>query len=391
MRSDNVSSLYIHIPFCVKKCAYCDFLSFASSDFREEYMTVLCREIQNIGLEMGTDARTVLKTIFIGGGTPSVLTIDEINMLGSSLNNTFDLSQLEEFTIEANPESIEYNKVKVWRAIGVNRVSMGVQSTDETLLKILGRVHNWDMAKRAYHMLRDAGVDNINMDIMFSLPEQRLDQIKKTMDDIITLNPEHISAYSLIIEQGTKFYQLYEKNMLLLPDEDMDRYMYHWLIDRLESAGYRQYEISNFARQSTSGKYMYCKHNLVYWNTESYYGVGLGASSYINGRRMVNYTDFYQYKSAVNNDKTPIKSYENIGVEEEQFEMIMLGLRLNSGVDLFKFKEKFGFFPKQKWSKIIQKWIDDGGLIYGRSDNKDYLRLTEYGRDIANMIIMDFM
>ncbi len=373
------SSLYIHIPFCVKKCSYCDFLSFASvdNDIRSRYMDALCMEIESI-----TEDKLKLKTIFVGGGTPSILNSSEIHMLGRSISKTFDLSELEEFSIEANPESVSLDKIKAWQDIGINRVSMGMQSSADDELKTLGRVHSWEVAKRAYDIFRQSGIKNVNIDLMFSLPNQSLKQWEHTVDSVIQLNPEHISAYSLIIEEDTEFFNTYENGFLNTPTQEQDRAMYHSLISKLNAAGYHQYEISNFAKQD-----MECKHNMVYWNADQYYGVGLGASGYIDRKRYSNYTNFDDYINAVKSGNFAIKTTELITDEDAQFEQIMLGLRLNRGVDIQNFKDKFGFFPYDKWRNEIDKWINAGGLII----EKHYLRLTDYGRDIANSIIIDFL
>ncbi len=445
------SSLYIHIPFCVKKCDYCDFLSFGmaqleekesenykkinilnekndlndsknlsnelndfnSKSIRTRYMKALCKEIENLNISndkshcdndftslqneyyIGNkhygckdikNYKTKLKTIFIGGGTPSILNLDEINMLGVAIKKTFDLSELEEFTIEVNPESVDLEKILAWKNIGVNRISMGVQSSTDDELQNLGRIHSWEMAQSAYNILRKARINNINIDIMFSLPNQTFEQWQNTIENIIKLNPEHISAYSLIVEEGTKFYNMYENGILNLPSEEDDRKMYHYLINRLMKDGYYQYEISNFSKKNRE-----CRHNLVYWNAYEYYGVGLGASGYVNGVRVSNYTDFDKYINSVMSGDTTICTKELIDNKQAEFEKIMLGFRLNKGVDIVNFKNKFGFKPYQKWESIIDKWIRLGGLIYASEDNRDYLRLTDYGRDIANTVISDFL
>lgn len=248
IKKNTKTSLYIHIPFfCAQKCAYCDFVSFAADhDFRSQYMNALCKELKIIG---ETFNRPALRTIFIGGGTPSLLNTEEIKLLGNSINSAFKLDSIEEFSIEANPGTVDMESLGQWKEIGVNRISMGVQSMNDELLKKLGRIHSAKVVKDSFEILRRSGFDNINLDIMFGLPDQTAENMNQTIDDILELGPEHISAYSLKVEEGTPFDRLVDSGNLTLPTEDEDREMYHGLIHKLAKAGYGQYEISNFAKK----------------------------------------------------------------------------------------------------------------------------------------------
>lgn len=392
------TSLYIHIPFCAQKCAYCDFVSFRSDPaFRSAYMNTLCKEIALYGISAENDAqlendtqsgnetyakKRILHTIFIGGGTPSLLTKDEIEQLGSALNRVFELAEIEEFTIEANPGTLDEDKLKAWKRLGVNRISMGVQSMDDILLKKLGRIHTASEARQSYTLLRQLGFDNINLDIMFGLPGQTIENLLQTLDKIIELGPEHISAYSLKIEEGTPFDALYSKGLIEVPSEDTERQMYHALIHKLASAGYNQYEISNFSKPGKT-----CAHNLVYWKGAPYYAFGLAAHGYVDGVRTGNYADWPSYKAQVEVGKKPIESRESISEAEAAFEYIMLGLRLNEGVDLKAYEEQFGMSILESYKMVIEKQTQQNTLII----EKGYMKLTGYGMDIANVVIAEFM
>ncbi len=374
------TSLYIHIPFCAQKCAYCDFVSFRTDPaFRSAYMNTLCDEIALYDTEA---EKRILHTIFIGGGTPSLLTKAEIDQLGKALKQVFELGDMKEFTIEANPGTLDEEKLRAWKKIGVNRISMGVQSMDDALLKKLGRIHTANEARQSFEMLRALGFENINLDIMFGLPDQTVENLLETLSEIIELGPEHISAYSLKIEEGTPFDALYSKGLIEIPSEGTEREMYHALITKLASAGYRQYEISNFSKAGKS-----CIHNLVYWKGAPYYAFGLAAHGYVDGVRTGNFADWAAYKAKVDAGERPIESKEEISEADAAFEYIMLGLRLNEGVDLHEYKEKFGMDLLEIYKSVLEKQMQQKTLIV----EEGYMKLTAYGMDIANHVIAEFM
>lgn len=373
-------SLYIHIPFCAQKCAYCDFVSFTcDKDFRQIYMETLCKELDLIGLQKN---KPHIKTIFIGGGTPSLLSIREIQMLGACLQRNFNLDGLLEFTIESNPGTVEGEKLMKWRQIGVDRVSMGVQSMNDDLLKKLGRIHSAQVARESFHIIRSSGIENINLDLMFGLPDQTIEDLKETLDEVLALGPDHISAYSLKIEEDTPFERMLDKKELRLPSEEEDREMYHFLIEALKDKGFKHYEISNFALEGKA-----CKHNLVYWKGAPYFAAGLAAHGYVDGVREGNHTDFAKYKEAVEKGQKPVQTRELISCEEAAFEYIMLGLRLSEGVDLRDFQNQFGYKMQDRFKDVIQRQLDQG--LVRLTD--DYLALTAYGLDVSNQVMADYM
>lgn len=378
--SKSIKSLYIHIPFCEQKCGYCDFLSFSTDkEFRKLYMETLFLELEHLGK---TQNKPLLETIFIGGGTPSLLTEKQIDALGLQLNRWFDIKKIEEFSIEVNPETIDSEKAMAWKHIGVNRISMGIQSSNDNTLKDLGRIHTWHKARNSYLLLRQAGFQNINVDVMFGLPHQNFADWQKTIDDILSLEPDHVSAYGLTVEQGTPFEKLYEKGLLNLPQEEEERKMYHHLVKRLNQEGVFQYELSNFARKNRA-----CRHNLVYWSGQEYYAVGMGAHSYVSGVRQANHTDFSLYKKAIDEGLFPVKNTEVLSEKDKAFEAIMLGLRLNEGVFFHAFEKRFGYRIEDKWASEIKSFIDTGAL----QKSKTALTLTDYGRDIANTVMAAFL
>lgn len=290
-------ALYVHIPFCVKKCNYCDFLSFSSDDdTKRKYLDALYRE--SIFWKNKLSGRYRIKTVFVGGGTPTCLLASELERLGDIIKQ-FDIDDNAEFTIEANPGTLDNEKINAIKKMGVNRVSLGLQSTVDKELKLLGRIHTYEEFLESYHLLRDAGFDNINIDLMSDIPKQSFESYRKTLERVVSLKPEHISSYSLIIEPGTVFYRMYEDGILDIADEDTDRQMYSYTKKFLEENGYHRYEISNYCKKDRE-----CKHNLVYWNLDDYIGIGLGASSYFEGARFSNFSEMKKYQDIMYSDKT---------------------------------------------------------------------------------------
>lgn len=373
-------SLYIHIPFCKSKCNYCDFLSFDNKDsVKREYVNALINEIKSYS-EIAKEYS--VKSIFIGGGTPSILSCSDIEKIFDSLKLYYNIDTDAEITIEANPGTLDEEKIKVLLSSQVNRISMGLQSCNNGLLKKLGRIHTWEEFLNNYNMIRNSGLDNINIDLMFALPNQTISDIEDDLKKIISLRPEHISYYSLIIEEGTKFSSLYDDNKLVLPAEDVERDMY-WLIhDTLQDNGYKHYEISNYALDNRE-----CYHNKVYWKEEEYIGMGLGASSYFEGFRYKNINNLSNYID-INGDISKLKeSTEKISKKTSIEEYMFLGLRLLEGIDKIDFYNRWGHEIEYYYKDVIQELIEKGLII----EDGCRLRLTKKGIDVSNFALSMFL
>ena len=369
-------SLYIHIPFCKQRCFYCDFPTFAGKErFREDYVDALIKEIED------KCSNYLIKTIFIGGGTPSYLEEKELEKLLIAVSK-LNLSDKLEYSIECNPGTVNEDKLKIMKKYGINRISFGLQSCNNQLLKKIGRIHTFKEFLENYNLARKIGFNNINIDLMYGLPNLTIQDWKDTLEKISELRPEHISAYSLIIEEGTAFYKLYEKDKLELPSEDDERVMDKLTKDILKSNGYHQYEISNFALPGKE-----CEHNKVYWSLEEYIGVGSASSSYIDGYRLVNTSNINDYIEKINNNiSVVIDKYENT-IEDEMEEFVFMGLRMVSGIDLLKFKKKFGVDINSIYKEVIGKNIKDGLLVV--EENKMFL--TAKGMELSNSVMSDFI
>ena len=369
-------SLYIHIPFCKQRCFYCDFPTFSGKDhLREEYVDALIKEIRD------KCTKYLIKTIFIGGGTPSYLGENELEKLLKTVSE-LNLSKNIEYSMECNPGTVNEEKLKIMKKYGVNRISFGLQSCNDELLKNIGRIHTFKEFLENYKLARKIGFDNINIDLMYGLPNLTIEVWKDTLEEICKLKPEHISAYSLIIEEGTVFYNLYEKDKLKLPSEDDERIMDKITKDILINNGYHQYEISNFSLKNRE-----CEHNKVYWSLDEYIGVGSASSSYINGYRLTNESNICEYIRRVKlNEDTVVDKYKNLR-EDEIEEFIFMGLRMLSGIDLLKFNRKFGLDIYSIYKNVIEKNIDDGLLII----NKDRMYLTTKGVELSNRVMSDFI
>ena len=330
MKTKNIG-IYIHIPFCKRKCEYCDFVSYSNcNNLIPEYVKWLKYEIREIGdsnkldFENGLDDFVIVKTIYIGGGTPSVVDECYIREIMQELKNHFTISEDAEITIEVNPGTVDERKLASYRKSGINRLSIGLQSTNDKLLKLLGRIHSYEEFLSTYNMARKVGFSNINVDLMIGLPQQKLEDVEKTIEEIIKLNPEHISAYSLIIEEGTPFEKKIESGELQLPDEEVERKMY-WLVKKkLEEAGYNHYEISNFAKLGYESK-----HNTSCWNQEEYIGIGVAAHSYTNNVRYSTIESISEYINnfETNNESDNLIFHEKQNRESKMKEFMLLGLR----------------------------------------------------------------
>ena len=372
-------SLYIHIPFCMSKCSYCDFLSFANKDGKiEDYINALITELK-LYKERLSDYQ--IKTIFIGGGTPSNIDAVYIKKILKYINENYNVKNLEEVSIETNPGTLNKEKIKTYIESGINRVSMGVQSLNNDILKSIGRIHSDKDFYESFKLLREMGIGNINVDLMFGLPNQNMDDIIYSLDKMTDLGVEHISYYGLILEEGTPLYNLYEKGHIVLPTEEKERAMYHKIIRILKNKGYNHYEISNF---SLSG--YECCHNLTYWNINPYLGIGLNSHSNMDGLRFSNTIDLEEYIELLTKEKLPIINQEYIDEDTEIEEFCIMALRKIEGIDKSEFKRRFNREIEDMYSREIDKHVKNG-LI----KNNDNISLTSKGLDLSNLVEVDFL
>ncbi len=384
--------LYIHIPFCLRKCKYCDFLSAVSTkDQRQDYVESLCRKIRSY---KDLAKVSLVSSIFLGGGTPSILTGQQVKAIFEAIRDTFYLREDAEITMEMNPGTVTRDKLTAYKACGINRLSIGLQSTDSKELRALGRIHSYDEFLESYQMAREVGFDNINVDLMSAIPFQTRESYQRTLKKVANLTPppEHISAYSLIIEEGTPFYEIYgdrEGKKLSaedlemfgpLPGEEEERQMYRDTIEILESFGYHRYEISNYAKEGYE-----CRHNLGYWNRKDYLGIGSGAASLIENRR-------FRSPDLPGGEKEAEKDVEVLSREDQMEETMFLGLRTMKGVGAEKFYESFGLSLKEVYGEVIEKLLGQGLLEWtGEKSLDSYLRLTERGIDVSNYVMSEFL
>ena len=366
--------LYVHIPFCVRKCQYCDFLSGPSDEeTKDRYIEALLKEIR--AAEHTEDYEIV--SVFIGGGTPSALKAEAIASIMRTLQEQFFFCEDAEVTIEANPGTVDLEKLTIYRNVGINRLSLGLQSTDAEELKLLGRIHSYEEFLKSYEWAREAGFSNINIDLMFAIPGQTGEAWRQHLYQVAELNPEHISAYSLIIEEGTPFA---EQN-LDLPDEDTEYQMYEDTAEILERYGYRQYEISNYAKQG----YM-CRHNAGYWQRREYLGFGLGASSLYRGMRFSNTRRMQEYLKESRNPDQIRKDVTVLSRNEWIEEFMFLGLRMTEGISEKKFEENFDVRLMDVYGDILQKYEETGFMEHIETK----WRLTRKGIHVSNHILADF-
>lgn len=382
--------LYIHIPFCVKKCDYCDFLSFPCGDekIRDNYLRAVIRQLDYYS-ENSSKFKHI-SSIFIGGGTPSSLSEDELEKL---LSNVFEIvgeagNNFEkiEYTIECNPGTLTADKLEIMRKYGVNRISLGLQSANNDELKSLGRIHTFEDFVNSFNMARAAGFRNINVDLMSALPGQSLDSWKETLKKVTELEPEHISAYSLIIEEDTPFYELYGEDDSALPDEDTERDIYHFTKTFLAEHGFKRYEISNYAKLGFE-----CKHNCGYWTREDYAGIGLGAASLMNDTRYNELEDLEEYINSYLESESGLYAahIEHLKPFDCMGEFMFLGLRMMRGVSILDFKEKFNKDIYDVFGKAIKTSVEEG--LLETYDNGDKLRLTDRGIDVSNIVFARFI
>lgn len=369
-------SLYIHIPFCIQKCLYCDFPSYSGKEkLMNEYIDALNKEI------LQKAKKYSINSIFIGGGTPSYLNDSSLHSLLATLNK-LTLKEDLEFTVECNPGTLNKKNLGIMKKYKVNRLSMGLQSTKKSILKEIGRIHSYDEFKNNYLLARNMGFENINIDLMFGLPNQTLEDWKESLEEIAKLEPVHISAYSLIIEEGTPFYKLYEKDKLKLPDEEEERLMYLSTKNILNKYGYYQYEISNFAK---SGKE--CFHNKVYWKCNEYLGLGVSASSFIDEKRIKNIDGIEEYIEKIDKDENVIEQIHINDINDDMEEFIFMGLRMTEGIKINEFKKRFNKDIYEVYGDVIEKNIKKELLIC----NSEKLFLSSRGVEISNYVMSDFI
>ena len=370
--------LYIHIPFCVKKCNYCDFLSAPSSkQVQIAYMDTLQKEIEEKAIAYKD---WCVDTIFIGGGTPTSVPYETIVKMMDTVRAEFCLDKECEITIECNPGTVTGEALKAYRAAGINRLSIGLQSADDELLKELGRIHTYEQFLETYTWAREAGFENVNVDVMSGLPGQSIEQYEDALKKLVELHVEHISAYSLIIEEGTPFFKQYEEDQLDLPDEETERDMYYRTKTMLDEAGFSRYEISNYAKKGYE-----CRHNVRYWRREDYLGLGLGASSCMENVRFKNtdWLDEYVLESKYM-DKCDV---QELSSQECMEEFMFLGLRMTKGVSKTKFADTFGVTMNEVYERALSK-LKEQKLI---AEEDDFVFLTEYGLDVSNRVWVEFL
>ncbi|MEW9079017.1 radical SAM family heme chaperone HemW [Terrisporobacter glycolicus] len=370
--------LYIHIPFCISKCKYCDFNSYKLNlDEKRKYLSALQKEMKFYKEEVRE-----IDTIFIGGGTPSILNQGEIKFLFDNIKNNFSIKNNAEITMECNPGTLTLNKLKTMKECGVTRLSIGLQAVQNNHLEYIGRIHTYEEFEENYYQAKEVGFENINIDLMYALPNQSKKDWIESLEKIVKLNPTHISAYSLILEEGTELFKMYERKEFKLLDEDTDIEMYEYTINYLKSHGYDQYEISNYSKKGFE-----CKHNILYWKCQNYIGLGASASGFLNETRYNNLCELNKYENTINAGKKPIEWEEKLSIKDKIEESIFLGLRMNEGIKFKDFYKKYNIHFEEVYEKEINKLkkmklikISDEGMI-----------LTQKGREISNSVFVEFI
>ncbi|MCC8161366.1 MAG: radical SAM family heme chaperone HemW [Oscillospiraceae bacterium] len=365
-----MKGLYIHIPFCKRKCAYCDFVSYSGMEhLADKYIGALAAEAEEYRGE-------TIDSIFVGGGTPSLLSAAQIDKITRICTDTFNISPDCEFTFEANPGTLDDDKLKAMLSGGVNRISVGVQSFNDGELRKIGRIHDAQTAYNTICHIKETGFSNINIDLMTALPCQSMQSLKKTLDTAVSLPVTHISAYSLIVEDGTPLEREYSQGKLILPDEDTDREMYEYTVDFLRENGFKQYEISNFAREG-----MECRHNVKYWIGEEYIGLGAAAHSYMGSTRFFNTSDIESYISGAPREVTALTRKDKIS------EFMITGLRMMKGVSEKEFSRRFGEDISAVFGAELEKFIN---LKLMKYDGESY-SLTPMGINVSNSVLCEFV
>ena len=377
--------LYLHIPFCVRKCNYCDFFSASGTEEAQAaYVSAMIQEIQSYQELSG---EYEVQTIFLGGGTPSLLTPEQIEQIFNAIYHTFSVNENAEITMEMNPGTVNIEKLHAMKAAGVNRLSIGLQSAQNEELKMLGRIHTFEEFLETWKLIEQAGFKNRNIDLMSALPGQTIESYEDTLSKVLALEPEHISAYSLILEEGTVFYDWYEKGKLdcgawKLPSEEEEYAMGELTILRLAEAGMYRYEISNYAKPGKE-----CRHNLGYWDRVEYLGIGAGSSSLIKGERFDHIRDRKAYIEKIRNGESIPIDREILSVESQMEEFMYLGLRKVEGVSRTDFQNYFGKNVDDVYGKILDKLEEEQLLEF----SGDRIRLTHRGMDVSNCVLAEFL
>ena len=367
------TGIYVHIPFCLKKCNYCDFISDSNYELEDQYFEKLKTEIDD------SSSGRVINTIYFGGGTPSSVGSDNIRKVVRALKEKFDLANLEEMTIEVNPGTCNNDNIQDYYEMGFNRLSIGVQSFDEDILKRIGRIHNRADIYKTLEIAQQVGFSNISIDLMYGLPDDSLLRLEKDLNLAMEMNLQHISTYGLIVEEGTNFYDEMKAGRLILPEEDELLQMRDMINRKLYDYGFNRYEIANYAKDGFESK-----HNLIYWNNDDYYGFGLNSTSKIDDRRYMNETDIVKY---IETNEFEKYNLEEITEEMKIEEAIFLGLRLIEGIDLVDFFNRYNIDIKEEYRDVINELIDIKAMCL--SDRT--LRLTDYGFEISNYCLAKFL
>lgn len=375
-----VRGVYIHIPFCHQICNYCDFNKFFFHNQPvDEYIESLGKEM---ALWQNDLQKAEIETIFIGGGTPTSLSVDQLDRLLELITTYIPMEHVTEFSSEANPDELTLDKMQKMREYGVNRLSMGVQTFDQDLLKVLGRTHSNDHVYEVIEHAKQTDFPSISIDLMYGLPNQTMDQWKASLQEAFRLKIPHISAYSLLVEPKTIFYNLLSKGKLSLPGEDLEAEMYGYLLEEMKSHGYIQYEISNFAYVGKESK-----HNLLYWNNDEYIGLGAGAHGYVNGKRYSNHGPIKKYMQTIDTGEQPLMMQKEVTTVEKMEEEMFLGLRKNEGVSLAKFEERYGLTLRDVYGKELDELFQRELLVL----ENNFVRLTSRGRFMGNEVFQYFL
>lgn len=372
--------IYIHIPFCIKKCYYCDFVSYSNSfEMQDEYIKKLNKEIEE---NKEILEKNEVTTIYIGGGTPSSIKEKHIQEILEKINEVANIKNKEkiEVTIEVNPGTVTKEKLQMYKSCGINRLSIGLQSTNDKLLKQIGRIHNYEKFLETYNLAKEAGFENINVDLMLGIPNQKIEDLKDSLEKIIKIKPKHISVYSLIVEENTPIENMINTGKLKLPEEDEERNQYHYAKNYLELNGYNHYEISNFSMPGYESK-----HNTNCWKQKAYIGFGVAAHSYIDGMRYSNTNDLKKYIEKPSEKIKTIHEKQNKCDMEKEY--MMLGLRMLDGIKISEFKAKFGDNPIYLYRKELEKLVNEELLEI----DLDNIKLTKKGLDLANLVWEEFI
>ncbi|MFI3209733.1 MAG: radical SAM family heme chaperone HemW [Peptostreptococcaceae bacterium] len=373
--------LYIHIPFCESKCFYCDFNSYKMKSENEKkiYIDNLIKEMDFYKEEFNKKEFT---SIFLGGGTPSILDKEEIKIIFDEIYKRFKIKGNAEITIECNPETLNKEKLILFKECGVNRLSIGLQSTQNKNLEYIGRVHTYETFEEHYFEAREVGFENINIDLMYSLPNQTFEEFKESLEKIISLNPSHISAYSLILEENTRMFKMYENEEFELNEDELDIKIYNHTIKTLSENGYNHYEISNYAKEGYE-----CMHNINYWKCDNYLGLGAGASGYIGNLRYKNIEKINDYNKLIESLEKPILESEVLSFEDEIEENIIMNLRMNKGINIVSFNEKFDIDFVKRYDEVLEKLKNENLIM----EKNNHIFFTQKGREISNTVLLEFL